>query len=89
MAALIVAAAAGIVFAGQKVHERKKNKRALKAQDALQHGLVEEVSAIDGTMLHHQSDNLPAYHKENLPPYHTVNQHPAFRTNKQREGSLH
>jgi hypothetical protein len=89
MAALIVAVGAAIYFSAEKIHDHKEKKRALKAKEALQHGLVEEVSIIDGATVHDQMEPLPAYHKERLPAYHMEDQHPAFKGKKQTVGSPH
>jgi hypothetical protein len=83
MAGVIIAATVAFALASEKIHDHKEKKRALKAQDTLRHGLVEEVSTVEGTVVHGQVDNLPAYHKENPPQYHELDQHPAFRANKQ------
>ncbi|KIX03764.1 uncharacterized protein Z518_07317 [Rhinocladiella mackenziei CBS 650.93] len=67
MVALILAVGAAIYFTAEKVRTHKEKKRASKAQEALQHGLVEPVSIIDDTT---PVGNPPPYHKGNLPPYH-------------------
>ncbi|KAK2867950.1 hypothetical protein FQN49_003302, partial [Arthroderma sp. PD_2] len=90
MAALIVAVGAAIYVTAEKILDHREKKRALKAKAALQHGLVEDDSIVDGTTTAHgQMDELPAYHKENLPPYHLVDQHPALTPNNQIAGSSH
>jgi hypothetical protein len=89
MAALILASIAALIAGGEKLHQKRKKKQALKAQDASQHGPIEEVSIIDDETANQQTDDLPAYHKETLPPYHPLDEHPASRSNKQNVGSPH
>ena len=82
MASVIVAISVAIYISAVKVHDRKEKKRALKAQEVLQRGLVEELSSIDNTTGHLDNDHLPVYHKERVPPYHMEDQHPAFHNDK-------
>lgn len=70
MVVLILAVGAAIYFTTKKVRDHKKKKRDLKSQEALQRGLVEPVSIIGDTKIHHPMENLPPYLEENLPPYH-------------------
>jgi len=74
MASVVIAIGAIAYFTTEKVHERKQKKRALKAQEALDRGVVEELSAVDGTTDHSNDEDLPEYQMEN--------QHPAFRNEK-------
>jgi hypothetical protein len=82
MATLVVVISAAIYFSVAKAHEHTKNKSALKAQDALQRGLVEEFWAIDNSTGHHHNEQLPAYHKERLPFYPTEDQPSTVHTDK-------
>jgi len=82
MASVVIAIGIAVYYSTEKIRERKEKKRALKAQETLDRGLVEELSTVDGATDHLNNENLPAYHKENLPPYHIEDQHPAFQTDK-------
>lgn len=89
MASVVVALGFAVYFTAEKIHDRKKKKRALKAQAALQNDSADEISTIDDATEDDQmEENLPAYSKENLPPYRRVDQHPAFKTNRQNEGHV-
>jgi len=78
----------GIYVIVHKHKDRKEKKRALKAQEAGQHGPVREVSIIDKTSATGQMEDLPAYQNDKLPAYETVEQHPALRANNWSEGTL-
>jgi hypothetical protein len=83
MASVVIAIGIAVYYSTEKIRERKEKKRALKAQEALDRGLVEELSAVDDTTGHLiNNEDLPAYHKENLPPYRMQDQHRAFQTDK-------
>jgi cell division protein FtsN len=83
MAAIVAVLSAAIYFSAAKVHKHKKNKRALKAQEASESGLVEEPWAIDDSTGHPHTEHLPAYHEERLPFYPTEDQPSAIHTDKQ------
>jgi hypothetical protein len=78
MASVVIAIGAIAYFTTEKVHERKQKKRALKAQEALDRGVVEELSAVDGTTDHSNNEDLPAYHKESLPAFRNEKHHHRF-----------
>jgi hypothetical protein len=82
MAALAVALAVAIYFSAEQVHEHKKNKRILKAQEALDHGFVDELWATDDIASHPNNEQLPAYHKERLPLYSARDQASAAHSDK-------
>ena len=83
---LAVAVGAAIVLTSKKIHSRKKKKRALKAQKALQDSLHEGKATIDNATVHRHIDDLPAYHTESLPPYYAVDRRPMPRIDKQSMG---
>jgi hypothetical protein len=82
MASIVVAIGVVIYISAAKVHESKEKKRALKAQGALERGLVEELSTIDDITDHLDNEHLQVSHKERLPPYHIEDQHLTFHTDK-------
>lgn len=82
MASVVIAIGIAVFYSTEKIRERKEKKRALKAQEALDRGLVEELSTVDDTTGHLNDEHLPAYHKENLPPYGMQDQHRAYQTDK-------
>ena len=74
-----------MVYIGcEKIHDRRKRKRALKAEAALEDNLLNEVSTIGGTSVGFSlADNPPPYRKGTPPPpYRLVEQRPLFRLKK-------
>jgi hypothetical protein len=82
MASVVIAIGVAVYFTAEKVREHKEKKRAIKAQQATDHGVVEELSIAEDTADHLNNEDLPVYHKEGLPAYHMEDQHPAFRSEK-------
>jgi hypothetical protein len=82
MASVVIAIGIAVYYSTEKIREHKEKKRALKTQQALNRGLVEELSTVDDTTGHLNNENLPVYHKESLPAYHMEDQHLAFHTDK-------
>jgi len=82
MASIVVAIGFAIYISTAKIHERKERKRALKAQEALERGLVEELSTIDDAAGHLNNERLPVYHDARLPPYRIEDQHPTLHPGK-------
>jgi hypothetical protein len=86
MAAIVVVVGAAIYFSVAKVHEHKKNKSALKDQEALERGLVEEHWAIDNSTGHHHNEHPPAYPTEDQPSaIHTDKQNTRHHGSRLRE----
>jgi hypothetical protein len=84
MASVVIAIGVAVYFTAEKVREHKEKKRAIKAQQATDHGVVEELSIAEDTADHLNNEDLPVYHKEGLPAYHMEDQHPAFRSEKRQ-----
>jgi hypothetical protein len=80
MATLVLAIGVAIYFSAEKLHEHKKKKRALKALEETQHGLIEERTPTDNDIdAHFASERPPVCEKDFLPPYPAADQHPALR----------
>lgn len=82
MASVVIALSAAVYFTTEKIRERKQKKRELKAQQASNHGLIEQVAMVEGTAHPPDDEELPAYHQEGLPAYAMKDQHPAHRNGK-------
>lgn len=84
MASVVIAIGVAVYFTTEKVREHKEKKRALKLQQASEHGPIEEITTGDL----HDDEHLPGYQKEVLPGYHMEDQHPALR-NEKRQHRFH
>ncbi|KAF2832162.1 hypothetical protein CC86DRAFT_366045 [Ophiobolus disseminans] len=82
MASLVFAVGVAIFIAVEKTIEHKKEKRSLREQEALERGLVEELSPSDDTTSRLNDEDLGVYHKEHLPSYHMKDRHSAFYSDR-------
>ncbi|KIW97345.1 uncharacterized protein Z519_02737 [Cladophialophora bantiana CBS 173.52] len=82
MVFLVLATGAAIYFTVEKVRDHKKKKRALRAQEASRHGLVETVSNIDENTARRSMEDLPPYILREPPPYQIRDQHRELKENK-------
>jgi len=69
MAALVLALGVAIYVSVEKVLERKREKRILRAQETSEHGLVEELPTDDHTTSLLKDEHIQVYHQERNSPY--------------------
>jgi hypothetical protein len=85
MAALVLAIGVAVFISVEKLLDRKREKRTQRAQEASEHGIVEELSTDGRTTGLFKDEHLHVYHEEHISPFHKKGGHPAFIIDERHE----
>lgn len=82
MASIAILIGVAVYFSAKEAHKHSEKKRALKAQEALERGSIEDLSTSQAAPGYLDYKRISVANYENLPPYNPKDQHSALTTGK-------